>query len=238
MSTFSDELTAEVRTTVRLPWTHRDGLVVPENTAVGLGNDRVELDAVLLYADLADSTELAIRDQQIASEVFKSYLRGVTKIIKANGGDVRSFDGDRVMGVFIGDSKNSQAAKSGLQINWFFRYAVETEFRAYYGAAIGDVVFNQTVGIDQSRIFVARAGVRIENDLIWVGRAPNIAAKLSAVREPNYNTLITADVYGKLSDSSKFSPTDGTDMWTQLNWAAGNPYGIPKVYGSSWWVKA
>ena len=30
----------------------------------------------------------------------------MTQLVKSNGGEVRSFDGDRVMGIFIGDGKN------------------------------------------------------------------------------------------------------------------------------------
>ena len=121
MSDFLDELTAEVKSTLKTRWDTRDGQVVPETKDIRMANDRVEMEAVLLYADLADSTEMAMRDQEIASEVFKCYLRGVTKLIHKNGGEVRSFDGDRVMGVFVGDTKNSNAVKCGLQINWFSR---------------------------------------------------------------------------------------------------------------------
>ena len=38
----------------------------------------------------------------------------------------------------------------------------------------------QSVGIDTSELFVARTGIRRANDLVWVGRAANHAAKLSA----------------------------------------------------------
>jgi adenylate cyclase len=238
MSVLSDQLRTELRSTARSPWTKREGQVVPDIEGIKLGNDRVEIDAVLLYADLADSTELAIKNQQIASEVFKAYLRGLTRIIRFNGGEIRSFDGDRVMGVFIGDTKNTQAAKCGLQINWFFRYVLEAEFKAFYGdETLSGVVFNQTVGIDCSKVFVSRAGVRNDNDLIWVGRAPNIAAKLSAIRYEMYNTLITESVYTVLGDSSKIAP-DGQNMWTELSWSEGSTFGTSKIYGSSWWWMA
>jgi adenylate cyclase len=94
MSDFSDELIAEVDETVRETWTTRDGQVVPDTENLRMANDRVVLDAVLLYADLADSTEMAVKNQEIAAEIFKSYLRGVTRIVTSNGGEVRSFDGD------------------------------------------------------------------------------------------------------------------------------------------------
>jgi class 3 adenylate cyclase len=234
MSQFTDELIAEVKTTVEGTWSSRDGQVVPQSENLRLANDRVVLDAVLLYADLADSTEMAIADQQIASEVFKSYLRGVTKIIHKNDGHVRSFDGDRVMGVFIGDYKNTNAARCGLQIHWFFSKVLTTKFREFYADKVVAFNFNQTVGIDSSSIHVARSGVRDNNDLIWVGRAPNIAAKLSSIRMEKYKTFITPGVYRVLDKPSKIQGSPERDMWTLLNWAAGNQYGIPQIYGSEW----
>jgi class 3 adenylate cyclase len=237
MSEFSKDLEREVNTTVEAAWESRDGKVVPESEDLKMANDRVVLDAVLLYADLADSTEMAVNDQQIAAEVFKSYLRGVTKIIRANGGAVRSFDGDRAMGVFIGSHKNTNAAKCGLQINWFFQTALAAQFRSFYTTSVQGFKFDQTVGVDQSSVHVARAGVRDNNDLIWVGRAPNVAAKLSSIRDKKYKTFITADVYKALAPDSKINGTPKRDMWTALTWKAGEAYGTSAIYGSAWtWI--
>jgi adenylate cyclase len=234
MSQFSDDLNAEVKATVEETWDSRDGQVVPQSENLRLANDRVVLDAVLLYADLADSTEIAIANQTIASEVFKSYLRGVTKIIHKNGGQVRSFDGDRVMGVFIGGYKNTSAARCGLQIQWFFSNVLIARFKEHYKDKVAAFNFGQTVGIDTSSVHAARSGVRDNNDLIWVGRAPNIAAKLSSIRMEKFKTFITPDVYRVLERPLKFQGSPERDMWTLLNWAAGNQYGIPQIYGSGW----
>lgn len=132
MSELAEELKAQISETASTVWSSRDGRVVPDTDDLTLGNDRVVLDAVLLYADLADSTEMATKNQVIAAKIFKSYLNGVTRLIRANSGDVRSFDGDRVMGVFIGDHKNTNAARCGLQVNWLFQKVLVTEFRAFY----------------------------------------------------------------------------------------------------------
>jgi adenylate cyclase len=95
-----DDLKAETNQIVKSVWTRRDGKVVPETHDISLGNDCVDLEATFLYADLADSTELALQDKNIAAEVVKAYLMGTTRIIRALGGEIRSFDGDRVMGSF------------------------------------------------------------------------------------------------------------------------------------------
>jgi adenylate cyclase len=231
-----DELGAEVDKIISASWEMRDGQVVPETSGLGLGNSGVNLEATVLYADLADSTELALYDQQIAAEVYKSYLLGTSKLIKANGGQIRSFDGDRVMGIFIGDYKNSNAAKTALKINYFFTHILEPKFLAFYPRLTqSPFTFAQSVGVDTGSIRVARAGVRNDNDLIWVGRAPNVAAKLSSIREPGFTSYLTADVYQKLNDASKLF--NGGNMWEQRTWANGTAYGTSTIYRSSWWWK-
>jgi hypothetical protein len=83
--------------------------------------------------------------------------------------------------------------------------------------------FAQSVGIDTGEVRVARAGVRNDNDLIWVGRAPKIAAKLSSIREQGYSTYITEAVFDKLHESAKVF--NGQQMWERRSWSKGEPYG-------------
>jgi len=73
----------------------------------------VKLDATVLYADMSGSTKLvdAFTSPKFPAEVYKCYLSCAAKIIKAGGGSITAYDGDRVMAVFLGDSKNSSAAR-------------------------------------------------------------------------------------------------------------------------------
>jgi class 3 adenylate cyclase len=210
-------------------WKRRDGEVVPEAEDVTLGNDAVELDATVLYADLVESTALVQSYKDwFAAEVYKTYLMCSSELIKNNGGVVVAFDGDRVMGVFIGKTKNTSAAKCALQIN----YMVGKEINPRIRTAYPDTGFTakQVVGIDTSRLFVARTGVRGANDLVWVGRAANYAAKLCGMRDQGHTTFITAEVYNKLLDSSKYGGDPKRDMWTKFTW---EEFGIV-AYKSSW----
>lgn len=230
------ELTTAIDSIVKTRWDLRAGQVIPETEDITLGNSGVTLEATVLYADLADSTELALFDQEIAAEVCKAYLVGTTRLIKAAGGEIRSFDGDRVMCVFMGKSKNTSAAKAALKINYFFTQVLEPAFLSFY-ERLKDSPFKfaQSVGIDTDDIRAVRAGIRNSNDIVWVGRAPNIAAKLSSIREPDYSTYITEAVYGALHDSAKLF--DGQNMWERRSWAKGKPYGTGTVYRSAWWLK-
>jgi len=87
----------------------------------------------------------------------------------------------------------------------------------------------QTVGVDTSKLLVARTGVRGANDLVWVGRAANYAAKLTELG-PEPSSWITGDVYDKLHESLKF--TDGKAMWEKRLWTSMDKMAI---YQSTWW---
>ncbi len=72
-----DDIKAEVEQILKTQWNRREGREVPEAESVQLGNDAVELDATVLYADMADSTGLVIGYKDwFAAEVYKAYLRG------------------------------------------------------------------------------------------------------------------------------------------------------------------
>ena len=53
----------------------------------------------------------------------------------------------------------------------------------------------QSVGIDTSTLFVAKTGIRGSNDLVWVGRAANYAAKLSSLNQAGSGLLISSPYF-------------------------------------------
>ena len=57
-----------------------------------------------------------------------------------------------------------------------------------------------TAGVDMGQVLVVRAGVRGSNDLISIGAAPNVAARLSDCREAPYRSFITAAVFDKMAE--------------------------------------
>ena len=87
----------------------------------------------------------------------------------------------------------------------------------------------QAIGIDTSNLWVARTGIRGSNDLVWVGRAANYAAKLCSLKSESIVTWITNDVFKVLMDSVKVS--NGQQMWEKYTWNAYNC----TIYGSKWW---
>jgi adenylate cyclase len=209
----AEKLDGDVATIFRTTWKMRDGTVVPATEDVALKDGAVKLDAVVLYADLFHSTQLAQKfPQSVAAKVVRAYLSSMTQLIKASGGEVRSFDGDRVMGVFIGGSKNSNAAKCALKMKYVVQETLCPKAEARF-PSLKEKGFKiqHCVGVAASDVFVVRSGVRGSNDLVFIGGAPNIAAKLSELRNAPYSSYITWKVYRYLKDWAKYS--GGKNMW-------------------------
>jgi class 3 adenylate cyclase len=70
--------------------------------------------------------------------------------------------------------------------------------------------------------------VRGGNDIVWVGRAANYAAKLCDLRTDGVRTWITNAVYDSLADEAKFAA--GTNMWKSYQWSQNNNQ---PIYGST-----
>ena len=223
------ELEDQIRGIFKETWETRDGKIVPEPADVGLGNKGVHIEATILYADLARSTILVMEHSELfAAEVYKAFLAGSARIIRANEGKIRSYDGDRIMGIFIGGSKNTNAAKTALQINYLVSQIIKPALVAQYPK--NTYQMSHCVGIDTSKVMAARTGVRNDNDLVWVGRSANFAAKLCDLRIGDYRSWMTKAVYDVMANSSKLS-SDGKNMWLPTKWPA---QGDMQIYGSTW----
>jgi class 3 adenylate cyclase len=230
--TLIDDLEVYVDRVFTEEWVRRQGQKVPDTEDVALKNEAVELDATVLYADLAGSTKMVkAKKDFVAAEVYKSYLYCAARLIRNSGGVVTAYDGDRVMGVFIGDAKNSSAAICGLNIYHAASQIVMPRYKQKWPKT--EFELKQRVGIDTSKLFIARTGIRGSNDLVWVGNAANNAAKMAAL-DPRYPTYITASVYSSLNEEAKFSKKDHSNMWTDLGTS---DLGY-RIYGSTWWRSA
>lgn len=133
------------------------------------------------------------------------------------------------MGIFIGTSKNTSAVRCGLKINWAVKNIIQPKLKAQYPNT--KYVMKQVTGIDTSKVMVIKGGIRNSNDLIWVGKAANHAAKLSALSS-DYPTWITDKIYDTMHEKVKLS--DGKNMWTERKWTAQKN---KRIYRSTYWWK-
>lgn len=224
-----DELSTYVTDTFRQRWSTRDGKKVPTPEEVRLGNEGVRLDATVLYADLDGSTNLVdSKKPHFAAEIYKTYLYCTAKIIRSCGGTIVSYDGDRIMAVYIGSSKNTSAVDTALKINWAVTELINPALRKQYDSTY---TIRQVVGVDTSELMAARTGIRGTNDLVWVGRAANHAAKLTAM-SADYASWITGSVYDNMHDSTRLSHPAQTPMWEKRFWTS---MGNRRIYRSTWW---
>ena len=168
---------------------------------------------------MSDSTQLVDNYTAcFAAEIYKAFLHCSAKIIRSEGGEITAYDGDRIMAVFIGTRKNTSAVCAGLKINYAKLKIINPAIKNQYPKETYE--FKHVIGIDTSSLFVARTGIRGSNDLVWVGRAANHAAKLNTL-SPDFATYITSDVYKKLNESVKESD-EGKDIWEECKWESTN----------------
>jgi class 3 adenylate cyclase len=210
---FSDDVKNAVDGILGTTFSERDGQKIPTSEDVALSDGAVKLDATFLYADLAGSGLIAkVCPWDTTAKILRAYLDCAVRIIRAHGGEIRSFDGDRVMGVFIGGTKNTNAVKSALKIKYATEQIIQPKATVKFTSVKNnDVKIRQACGIDTGVSRAVRAGVRNNNDLIWIGRPPSFAAKLSDVREHPHSTFISDAVYKVLADEAKLS--NGVNMW-------------------------
>ncbi len=161
---------------------------------------------------MADSTGLAQRyEKEVTAKVIRCYLNAASRLIRHRGGEIRSFDGDRVMGIFIGASKNTSAVKAALNISWAVTKVIQPKLEAKWSNFGWKM--DHGIGIDTGESLLVRGGVWGNNDLISIGSAPNIAAKLSEERA-HQSIFVTRAIYDCMGDEVKVTGT--TNMWANL----------------------
>jgi class 3 adenylate cyclase len=189
-----EELAAVVTAILRDRWTSREGKVVPGPENLGLGRC-CQVRQSVLYADMADSTKsIDTKTPEFAAEIYRAYLTCAAKIVKANGGVITAYKGDRIMAVFIGEFNTRTRQRPRSEV---MEQLSTSSTRRSPGNTHSDYQLRQVIGIDTRPLFIARIGVRNDNDLVWVGRAAHYAAKLSSIDECN-TVFITSEVFNKL----------------------------------------
>lgn len=209
-----DDLNAKVTEYTSGNYTTVKKTSVPNPESIPLGNHAAQLEAVTLFIDVRQSSDItnAFR-RQTAAKMMKAYFSGAVKIINAQNGYVRSFNGDGMLAIFMGDARADNAVRAAMKLRWFVNNILEVKFRKYFAnntTALGGALnFSIGCGIDEGTIYAVRVGIKGTNDVAWVGRCTNTSAKLSAVTDA---VAITRSVYQMLSNDTLFS--SGVHMWS------------------------
>jgi adenylate cyclase len=230
-------LGTNVREIFETNWDITNSTIMPSVSNLGLdANHARKLQATILYSDLANSSAMVeTLGFSLSAKIFKSFLACTTRISKSNGATIASFDGDRVMSIFTDEQKkNTNAVKTSLQINYAVKQIIQPQLTKWLQSGKNFSLEHGT-GIDTSEVFVIKAGQRGDNDLVWVGRSPNYAAKLSAIRDEKYSTFISENVFNSMCDSVRYGGQNNQLMWVPsakpFKWIVNNH----RIYASSWW---
>lgn len=224
-----DDLVAEVKHTFATAWNEEDSESVPDPEALRLNANHAKnlATATVLYADLDGSTNMVDQYKwHFSAEIYKNYLRCAAQVIRSENGVITAYDGDRIMAVFTGGSKNTSAVRAAMKINYAVHQIIQPALSAQYPKSSFTV--KHIVGVDSSQLRTARIGVRGDNDLVWIGRAANYAAKLTGLSEKPL--WITKAIYDAMHDDVKYS--QGTAMWERRLWTS---MSNAEIYCSTYW---
>ena len=215
-----DDLTAEVSQTFVEQWDVQKALVIPDPAGLRLGNHAKDLEhATVLYADLDGSTNMV--DNYLwsfSAEIYKTYLRCAARVIAFEDGTVTAYDGDRVMAIFTGEKKNTRAVRAAMKIHEAVKTIINPQLKRVYTTT--DFTVKHVIGIDTSQLRTARIGVRGYNDLVWIGRAANYAAKLTSLS--GRTIWITQAIYDNMDSEVKIHNGTKQNMWEPRSWTAMN----------------
>lgn len=230
-----DELISGVNDFFNGSYSVTEGKVIPNVQDIAFGKVGRELDLAMLFIDIGQSTKIVDSTRRVtAAKMYKSFLWGISQIARKNGGELRSFNGDGVLIVFAGSTKNTSATKSALQMSWFMQNVLRPKMESYFqnNQELNGMLFNFGIGIDTGKVLVVRGGIRGDNnnDLVWAGNATNYAVKLSSLCSEGHHVYISDAVYRNMNDSSKYGGSPERNMWEKRYWGEKDM----TVYRSSW----
>jgi adenylate cyclase len=215
--TLLDDVKASVSTYMTGTYETFEPRDIPVPKDIPQGAKAAKLTATSLFIDLRQSSDItnALR-RQTAAKMLKAYFSGAVRIINANNGSVRSFNGDGMLALFRDDSRSINGAKAAMQVRWFVQEILQPRFEQYFqsnrkafGRSLG---FDIGCGLDDGDIYAVKVGIRGTNDVAWVGRCTNTSAKLSNLAASPRRILITRAIYQRLDNSRKSS--NGVAMWS------------------------
>lgn len=213
--TIKEDLQDKVRQLVKTAWGDvPNAIAIPEESTLTFGNSGARLSVTVLYADLAGSTKMVDSMADIlAAEYYKAFLHCASQLIRRNGGNIQAYDGDRVMGVYVGDGQADNAVSTALELHYAVQAIINPAFAEQYNEYHRPM--KHTVGIDVGQALAVKVGVRSVGELTWVGPAANYAAKLNSFPglDENFPTRITEAVLSKLASHHSRFGSQNEPMW-------------------------
>ena len=186
---------------------------VPDEAKL-IGRKASKVSATYLYTDIINSSGLVkVAPAETVASIMAAFLKVSVRAIRFHDGHIRSFDGDRVMGIFTGPRKASRAVSAALNINWAVGQLLDPAIRKQFKSIRSSTwTLEQMTGIATGEALMVKVGIRNNSDLLSAGLAPNLAAKLSDLRPGGKKHIaISKGTFDAIADSEKIS--NGKPMW-------------------------
>jgi len=170
-----------------------------------------------LYVDMRGSSTYTDQYRlQTITKIYKAYHHCMVECITHFNGKVRSFDGDRVLAVFDGHRKADDAISCAMTMVGCKFEILKPKIKTYFR----NDDFSLGVGIATGSVMVSKAGVGYDKnnrDLIWIGDAANLGAKLSDEANTPNSIYICETTFRKLHRENKSPIIDGKEinLWTK-----------------------
>lgn len=202
--TLLDTLQSEVDNILGINWELKDENGIPKAEDIALTNGAFKMEATFLYADLAGATMLTEKcSWEITAKIIRAYLDIAVRLIRAHGGEIASVEGKRVMGIFKGETPNTSAVNCARKIDWMVEKVLNPKADTAFPAIRNNkLTIKHCIGIDTGNAWAVRSAIS-DNDLVWMGKAPGFAAKLSGIRKYPYSVYISRNCFARLGDSAK-----------------------------------
>lgn len=208
-----------------------------EDSRLTHGNTGFKGEFAFLYVDMrGSSTFTGTHRLQTIAKIYKAFHYCMVECIKEKDGKIRSFDGDRVLGVFAGKRKVNKAVECAKQMIGCLIDVLQPKINSYFK----NDNFEIGIGISVGETLVVKAGVGYDKnnrDLVWIGDAPNLGAKLSDNSDANIGRIKICSVcFARLNDSNRWNEDENgkkDDMWdhSQMEFAGSNI----DTYDSGWY---
>ncbi len=208
------------------PYVVEETTIVPDTdySKLTFGNKGLTAELAFLFVDIRKSSEMhTTYGFANTARIYQSFHDICIRIIESKEGKIRAFDGDRIMGVFSGSHKCSNATQAARKIKWAVQNILNPKLET--PVQIGN-------GIDFGSTLIAKVGKgrnENNNDLVWIGQACNYASHLSGYGKNT--TIITSRTYNRMNENSKFY--NRQSMWTQKKLTIKNGKEI-SIYESNW----
>lgn len=205
MATFHDDVADEVKKILNWDYQLVPYDKVPTRDDLPLGGKAATFSTAVLYIDIRGSSRYpVVHHRRTVARLFNAFHTGCVRIIRHNGGQVRSFNGDSILVLFEPGSSTpaNQAVRCGLQLVHFVRAVLRPAIKAKdYREPI-----NCGVGVTHGEVLAARIGLRQEpnNDLIFPCTTINLAAKMGdSIGDPT-NLAISAETMHLLDEDNRY----------------------------------